>query len=85
MAVQSTPQSPTDWFAAPLGRYLIEREQRYVDDAVADVVGFNALQLGLPEHDFLRASRIPNKYRVAPAVRSSCAPSFGTCRLRAIA
>lgn len=67
MTFQSAPQSPADWFATPLGRYLIEREQRYIDDAVADVFGFNALQLGLPEHDFLRASRIPYKCRVAPA------------------
>ncbi len=67
MTLQSAAPSPVDWFDAPLGRYLIEREQHYIDAAVADVFGFNALQLGLPEHDFLRASRIPNKYRVAPA------------------
>ena len=36
------------------------------DGAVADVFGFNALQLGLPQYDFLRANRIPLHCRVAP-------------------
>jgi SAM-dependent methyltransferase len=58
--------SPAAWLATPLGRYLLDREMGYVDAAVADVFGYNALQLGVPEHDFLRASRIPFKCRVAP-------------------
>src|SRR5512140_2924758 len=65
--VKSTPQVPAEWFATPLGRYLLECEHKYVDAAVADVFGFNALQLGLPEQDFLRASRIPLKCRIAPS------------------
>jgi len=63
----SAPQAPAAWFATALGRYVLERELKYSDDAVADVFGYNALQLGLPEHDFLRASRIPFKCGVAPA------------------
>jgi SAM-dependent methyltransferase len=59
-------QSSAAWLATPLGRYLLERELKYVDETVADVFGYNALQLGLPEHDFLRASRIPFKCRVGP-------------------
>lgn len=47
------------WFETPLGAYLVEREQAYFDGVVADIFGFNAAQLGLPERDFLRASRIP--------------------------
>ena len=66
MTAQSAPHMPSEWFATPLGRYLIECEHKYVDAAVVDVFGFNALQLGLPEHDFLRASRIPLKCRIAP-------------------
>jgi len=65
--VKSAPQRPAEWFATPLGRYLLECEHKYVDAAVADVFGFNALQLGLPEQDFLRASRIPLKCRIAPS------------------
>jgi len=67
MSIAQQPHSLTDWFATPLGLYLLECELKYVDDAIADVFGYNALQLGLPEYDFLRASRIPFKCRIAPA------------------
>lgn len=55
----STANTLNDWFATPQGQYLLVREQAYFDHGVADIFGFNALQLGLPEHEFLRASRIP--------------------------
>ena len=56
----------SDWLtSSELGRYLLEREQAYFDRAVADVFGFHAVQLGLPEVDFLRANRIPWQCRVA--------------------
>ena len=55
-----------EWIDTPLGRYLLEREQDYFDGAVADVFGYNALQVGMPEVDLLRASRIPLRARVAP-------------------
>lgn len=47
------------WLASPAGRYLLDWEQRQVDALVADSFGFNALQLGLPQCDYLRANRIP--------------------------
>src|SRR6266581_9681305 len=46
------------WFATPLGQYLRSREQAYFDGALADIFGFHALQIGLPESPFLRGSRI---------------------------
>lgn len=47
------------WLNTPQGRYILDWEQAKLDDALADVFGFNALQLGLPERDFLRTNRIP--------------------------
>jgi len=47
------------WFETTLGQHLLAREQAYFDEAVSDVFGFNALQLGLSQYDFLRANRIP--------------------------
>ena len=47
------------WLRTTHGQYLLRREQALIDDSVADVFGFHAVQLGLPEHDLLRASRIP--------------------------
>src|SRR3990172_6044564 len=76
MSIAQQSHSPAGWFATPLGQYVLERELKYVDDAVADVFGYNALQLGLPEHDFLRASRIPFKCRVAPADRVDLRADF---------
>ncbi len=55
------------WFASPLGRYLVEREQAYHDQAVSDIFGYNAVQLGLLQHDLLRASRIPFRSRTGLA------------------
>lgn len=55
------------WFASPLGQYLLQREQAYHDQVVADIFGFNALQLGMLEQDLLRTSRIPYRFRAGLA------------------
>jgi SAM-dependent methyltransferase len=65
-----------DWLQTPLGAYLLAQEQAYLDEVVADIFGFNALQLGLPEIDFLRNSRIPYKYTVAPEAPASLRASY---------
>src|SRR5208283_5953453 len=55
----STVNSLTEWFATPQGQYLLAREQAFFDQAVIDIFGFNAVQLGLTEYEFLRTSRMP--------------------------
>ena len=57
--------SLAEWYASPLGHYVLAREREYFDAEVADIFGFNAVQIGLPEVDFLRSSRIPLRLRVA--------------------
>ena len=47
------------WLATPLGNYLQAQEQVLFDEAVSDVFGFNALQLGMLDVDLLRNSRMP--------------------------
>jgi len=49
----------SQWVETPLGRYLLDKEQALYDGLVADVFGFNAVQLGLSAVDLLRANRIP--------------------------
>jgi SAM-dependent methyltransferase len=56
---KSTAKSLSAWFATEQGGYVLSREQVWFDRTVNDIFGYNALQLGLPEHDFLRNSRIP--------------------------
>jgi SAM-dependent methyltransferase len=52
-----------DWMETPQGRYVLDWEQRRHDQIVADIFGFNALQLGLPHLDYLRANRMPFRLR----------------------
>ena len=67
MAVHARGYGAKEWLETPLGQYLIAREQAYFDAVVADVFGYNAFQLGMPEADLLRASRIPMRCRVGVA------------------
>lgn len=53
------------WYETPLGRYLLDKEREYLDDVTPDIFGFHALQLGLAEIDFLRASRITHRLRIS--------------------
>ena len=52
----------TQWLQTPAGRYVLEWEQWHLDGAVADLFGYHALQLGLPELDALRANRMPHRW-----------------------
>jgi SAM-dependent methyltransferase len=52
------------WFETPLGQYLLEKEREYLDDVTPDIFGFHALQVGLPQIDLLRVSRIAHRVRV---------------------
>ena len=52
----------SDWFATPQGGYVRDREQAYFDRTVPSMFGYNALQLGLQGHDFLRSNRMPLRF-----------------------
>jgi SAM-dependent methyltransferase len=61
----------TDWLKTPPGRYVLQWEQEHLDHAVADLFGFHALQLGLPELDALRANRMPHRWVATEASQAS--------------
>lgn len=65
------------WLSSPAGTYLLAWEQARLDLEVADLFGFHALQLGLPQIDALRANRMPHRWVSAtpPDLRP---PSVGT-------
>ena len=46
------------WLESPQGRYVVDWELNRTDGVVSDIFGFNAVQLGLPAIDYLRANRI---------------------------
>jgi SAM-dependent methyltransferase len=51
-----------DWFGTPPGRYLLAWERIQLNQAVANIFGYHALQLGLPELDGLAANRMPHRW-----------------------
>ena len=64
-----------DWFQTPPGRYLLAWERAQFDSTVADIFGYHALQLGLPELDALRANRMPHRW-LATATSSAARPAL---------
>jgi SAM-dependent methyltransferase len=56
----------TDWFKTEPGAYLLGWERDRFDQAVGDVFGYHALQLGLGELDALHANRMPHRWLAQP-------------------
>lgn len=50
------------WFETPPGKYLLAWEKAEFDQAVSDIFGYHAVQLGLPELDALSTNRMPHKW-----------------------
>lgn len=53
-----TPQHKA-WFESSLGQYLIAHERQYFGQVVANIFGYNAMQIGWPQFDFLQSNRMP--------------------------
>jgi SAM-dependent methyltransferase len=51
-----------EWWETPPGQHLLAWEQGQFADAVVDVFGFNALQLGVSRLDGLAANRMPHRW-----------------------
>lgn len=50
------------WLEQPAGCYIRTWEQALLDQLTADIFGFHALQIGLPQIDALAANRMPHKW-----------------------
>ena len=62
----SSADGIADWLQTPPGRYMLAWEQAQFAAAVADMFGFHAVQLGLPELDTLDANRMPHRWLGLP-------------------
>ncbi len=51
-----------EWLQTPAGKYLLAWERERLDAAVADIFGYHALQLGLPQLDALHTNRMLNRW-----------------------
>lgn len=63
------------WFATAPGQYLLAWEQAQFDDAVVDLFGYNAVQLGLPQLQALAANRMPHRWLAVPESLGSSVPT----------
>jgi SAM-dependent methyltransferase len=68
--------SLSGWLSTSQGAYVLGWELAQYDSAVEDVFGFRAVQVGLPEVDFLRQNRIPFRFSLAlePGARLAADP-----------
>ena len=57
-----------DCFEGSLGRDLLLTERSIIDDMISDVFGFNAIQIGFSDYEFLNNSRIPNKHTLSDSL-----------------
>jgi SAM-dependent methyltransferase len=64
----------TDWLHSPAGAYVLAWEQAHLDRVVADLFGFHALQLGLPELHALRNNRMPHRWLATEGTLDASAP-----------
>lgn len=75
---QPTPEGNQDhwrrWLASPAGRYVLDWEQQHLDEAVANLFGFVAIQCGLRELSALRQNRMRSRFIVS---RSDNAAHYG--------
>lgn len=71
------------WLRSPAGQYLLAWEQRHLDQATADLFGFHAVQLGLPELDALRANRMPHRWLAVEQARDAVDPAPSTAAVPA--
>jgi SAM-dependent methyltransferase len=72
------------WLQTPAGVYLRAWEQTCLDNLTADIFGFNAVQIGMPQIDALAANRMPYKWLAdrkvrapAPTMPAPVAPAHG--------
>ena len=66
-----------EFLASPPGRYVLGWEQWELDLAVADIFGYHAIQLGVPEIDTLRENRMPLRLCVSDRLIEQHAPHSG--------
>lgn len=50
------------WLDTPAGNYVRAWEQARLDSLTADIFGFNAMQVGMPQIHALRANRMPHQW-----------------------
>ncbi|KRB88929.1 class I SAM-dependent methyltransferase [Noviherbaspirillum sp. Root189] len=69
------------WLETPVGSYVRAWQQERLDLLTADIFGFNALQIGLPQINALNANRMPNKWLTDTHIPNENDGSDGSSRI----
>ena len=75
----------TDWLKTPPGRYLLAWETAQFDEAVSDIFGYHALQLGFGGLDTLASNRMPHKWLAATGTTPTIAVAADSDPLAGVA
>ncbi|MEY3883850.1 MAG: hypothetical protein RIS87_1385 [Pseudomonadota bacterium] len=67
------------WFNSTAGLYLQLQEQVLYDQAVFDLFGFNAVQMGCLQMDLLRNSRIPHRFKASDCAETPFKTNLSCC------
>jgi SAM-dependent methyltransferase len=59
-----------NFMSGPIGSHLMQWQKEQMDQMVADVFGFHALQWGLPLFDGLHSNRMPHRWLASSQVRA---------------
>ena len=54
-----------EWYGTEQGQYVLRWEMAKHELLLNDIFGFNAVQIGLPDQDFLAGNRMPFRFRCA--------------------
>lgn len=63
--------SLASWFHTAPGSYAHDWERARLDELTADIFGYNAVQLGMPQIDTLAANRMPNRWATDSVIPSA--------------
>lgn len=61
----------TTWFQTAIGRHIRAFEQRKINRLVANIFGYHAVQMSLPDWDLLRTNRIMHKWYTQQSINPS--------------
>jgi len=64
-----------EWLQTAPGRYLLDWERAQFDQAVADIFGYHALQLGMPALEALGSNRMPHRWLALDAAGFASPPA----------
>ncbi|GGP21691.1 class I SAM-dependent methyltransferase [Silvimonas iriomotensis] len=78
VSVENTFDYFAAWLQSPLGSYVLAEEAGWFDRTTADIFGYKAIQLELPQVDCLRSNRMPWRAIAGQSagVRVRCVPEL---------